>query len=273
MNIDYFVLIEATLVITVVGVIALRAKLLDRLGGVSAVLVGYLTYIGIGRVGMSALMTFFLVAGVLSRYKASYKRSITKERSVERTRGWRNVWGNGLVPVALAVLSIVDEANRDLYTVAYIGSISAAFADTLATEIGLLYRGPTRSIIGLREVEAGMPGGITPYGIAGSIASGGALFLSVFPFITTTPNGALHLATIIMTSGILGSLADSLIGQLCQSMYLCRNCRSLVEEAMHCGEKAEHVKGLRFISTHAVNAIATFVGGLVAALLWFNMSV
>ncbi|MCS7143033.1 MAG: DUF92 domain-containing protein [Aigarchaeota archaeon] len=267
MTLNSYVLLEATIVISVLGVISYRMRLLDGWGSLSAVLVGYSTYLGIGRVGMVALVTFFLVSSVFTKYKASYKRQVLREEPNDHMRSWRNVWGNGAIPFSLGVMSIADPGNVDLYTSVYLGAISAAFSDTMSTEVGLLYRGRVRYIIGFREVYAGAPGGVTPYGFLGAIFSGCVLFIAT-SFFASNAKILPYTLVIILVSGLVGTTMDSVAGQLWQRTYRCACCNEFVESSVHCGVVAVPLKGYRLVNTHVVNLICTGSGAVVAFIVW-----
>ena len=83
-------------------------------------------------------------------------------------------------------------------------SISAGFADTLASDIGMAFRGTCRHPILLSKVPFGINGGIS---ISGTLAS--ALGAMTIGFLLI-PN--IYQLLGCMGIGILGSYIDSLLG-------------------------------------------------------------
>ncbi len=94
----------------------------------------------------------------------------------------------------------------------YLGSLAAATANTWGTEIGVLSRGKTVSILTFRQVASGTSGGISEYGTIAGAAGAAVIAFTGYPWYTE-----LRITIIIIAAGILGSLADSLIGATLQA--------------------------------------------------------
>jgi uncharacterized membrane protein len=77
--------------------------------------------------------------------------------------------------------------------------------------------------------------------------------------------GGFALVPVALIGGVAGAFADSLIGATLQRMNRCTVCGRLVEQAVHCGQPAERVRGLRWMNNDAVNFISSAAGGLAAA--------
>lgn len=77
----------------------------------------------------------------------------------------------------------------------------------------------------------------------------------------------LNVFVIIIASGILGNLLDSLLGSLVQVKFICKICRKVVEAETHCGVKTNYYKGFQWIDNNVVNFIASFSGILFFILL------
>ncbi len=149
--------------------------------------------------------------------------------------------------------------------------IAPSAADTWATEIGLLWGGVPRSVITGRAVEPGSSGGVTLAGVGASVvaaalvaAAGAALLL---PLGGGAPDGFLAVGT----GGVLGSLADSILGATVQGKRQCEACGALTERAIHrCGGATRHASGLAWVTNDVVNLAATAVGaaGALAVASW-----
>lgn len=265
---DYPIIVEATLVLAAMGAVVAYLRILDRAGGLIAVVIGYVVYLTIGRLGIAIMITFLIVSGLASRYKYDYKRSLGAAEEKGGKRGWRNVVGNGLFPAISATFYGLSPVHREAALAAFIGSASAVFADTMATEVGLLYKGSPRLVIGLRETSPGIPGAVSPYGFAGIFISSailsGVVLLFQNPFPASCAGGIIGL---VLISGIAGSSVDSVAGQLLQGIYRCERCGRTIESRTHCEARAMKVRGLRIIDNHVVNMLCSLVGCLIAAAL------
>jgi uncharacterized protein (TIGR00297 family) len=90
---------------------------------------------------------------------------------------------------------------------AFAGSVAAAMADTLSSEIGGLFDGP-RLVTTLERVEPGTDGAVTWQGqVAGLVGSGIVAGIAAL-FFDLGPLGA----GIVVAGGLAGTTADSLLG-------------------------------------------------------------
>jgi uncharacterized membrane protein len=103
---------------------------------------------------------------------------------------------------------------------------------------------------------------VTRLGSAAGVA-GATLLGSVAWFLGAPPTVAVWSAI----GGIVGTLTDSCLGSTLQARYRCDQCRGELERAAHpCTGTARLSGGLRWIDNDVVNAVATLMGGSVAAL-------
>src|SRR5699024_7821508 len=93
------------------------------------------------------------------------------------------------------------------FVFAFAGSLAAAMADTLSSEIGGLFDTP-RLITTLEPVPPGTDGGVTWQGVVAGLF--GSLLIAVlgFLFLPISPAGAIAVAL----AGIAGMVVDSLLG-------------------------------------------------------------
>jgi uncharacterized membrane protein len=65
--------------------------------------------------------------------------------------------------------------------------------------------------------------------------------------------------------GIIGSLADSVLGATVQEVRYCDHCGLESEHPVHhCGAKTRHIRGMSWCNNDTVNATATAVGAATA---------
>jgi uncharacterized protein (TIGR00297 family) len=200
-----------------------------------------------------ALVAWFAVSSALTRWGREVKRA--RSASVlgdERGRSAVQVLANGAVFAACALASTLVPSFM-LGAMAF-GALAAAAADTWATEIGLRWGGTPRSVITWRPVSPGTSGGVTLAGLGGAVL--GSLFVAA---LAGAANPAALLA--ILSAGINGTIADSLLGATLQARRRCTACGEPTERLTHsCGGATEHAGGWRWMTNDTVNLIATAVG-------------
>ena len=234
-----------------------RALTLD--GAVGAAVVGCITLGQGGRPAAGALLTFFGTSSALSRVGTTRKqRGSLAQANGARRDAWQ-VLANG----GFATLCILLGPQRG--GGGFLGALSAAGADTWATELGMLARRDPRLITTWRPVAAGTSGGITPEGLLASCA--GALSVGA---AWSLLGGGWRGLPVAVVAGLCGSLTDSLLGATLQALYRCPTCDALTEEPRHrqCGQPAELVRGQAWATNDTINALSTLAGALIGAACW-----
>jgi len=246
-----------------ISALALAAGALTTSGAIAATAVGALCILA-GWGWAALLIVYFVVAIAFSRRGADAKARRTG--GVVAKAGRRDavqVVANGGVFALAAFLSTHATGTLAItLEAAAVGALAASAADTLATEIGTLAGGEPRSVIGWRLVPTGTSGGVTT---AGSLALvGGALVVALAAWgLGLTPHA---IAAVI--GGILGAVADSLLGALVQERRHCPRCDLATERRVHdCGTATDLAGGLSWLDNDLVNLSATIVGAVVAATL------
>ena len=203
-----------------VAILALKMRSIDRLGALAAVVIGTLITAGTGLSGFALMAAFFVIGSSVTRlgYRIKLSRGIAQEKG--GARGWRNALANGGVPAVLALMAgMSSDATRELFTLAYAASVATAAADTCSSEVGKAYGRRTLLITTLRPVAPGTEGAVSLEGTLGG-AVGGALvaFLGAGLGLYDFAVGAL-----VATAGLLGSLAESVIGTFAEKRGFLNN--------------------------------------------------
>src|SRR5919199_350827 len=237
---------------------ARRRHALSSSGAAGATAVGTAIFGAGGLRAAALLVLFFGSSTALSRRGGTASGAAA---GPERTLA--QVLANGALPAALAVCAHVRPSPR--VVAAYAGALAAANADTWATEIGALSAAPPRMITSGRRVPRGVSGAVTPLGTLASLA--GALLIGAgHAALTGRPAAALRLGV----AGLVGSLADSVLGATLQAVYVCRHCGQCTEDRRHAhGTDAPAltlVRGLPLMTNDTVNLCASLVGALVASI-------
>ena len=225
----------------VLGIGAYFAKAADSDAVLSETIVCLLVILFAGLSWFILLLAFYLLGGAFTRYGYSHKHKLGIAQSHGGVRGYKNVYSNSLVPLALAICYGVY--GNDVFIFAFIASVATANGDTLASEIGETSRSKPRMITTLKETEPGVDGGVTPLGEAASLA--GAIIIGLL----ATGMGMVGVSGIVVAAigGFLGTNFDSLLGATLQS------------------------RGI--LSNNGVNLVATAFGALVGGALWYILQI
>ena len=156
-------------------------------------------------------------------------------------RNYKNVLGNCLASICFFIIGFVlnyfIKINTFFFSIAALAAISAAFSDTLSSEIGKLSKTKPILITTFKKVKKGVDGGITFLGTSAALL--GSLITGVFfYFVGYEPK----IVIIISISGIIGSLIDSVIGATLET------------------------KG--YFNNNLTNFTSTFLAGLVAMIMF-----
>ncbi|KZX14743.1 TIGR00297 family protein [Methanobrevibacter filiformis] len=241
MNVDILIGgLSYVIVLIALSVVIYRRKSLDALGCITMVVMGIIIIFSANINWLIILFLFLFISLIATRYKKPYKL----ERGLyEGQRTAKNVISNGLIACimsAIGGLSLFLFGDSGLlFTCGFIGAVSTATSDTLASEIGVL-RQP-RLITTLKKVEPGTDGGISPLGTLIGIIGSGFIGLSAF-VLGLIPNLALALIISII-SGTIGCFMDSILGAVLEQKKILNN---------------EHV-----------NLLGTFTGSIIGILFSF----
>ena len=225
----------------ILGVGAYWAKAADISAVISETIVGFLVIIFAGLSWFLLLLIFYLMGGGFTRYGYAKKEKLGIAQSHGGARGYKNVFSNSLVPLAMAVFYGIY--GNDLFVYAFIGSVATANGDTLASEIGETSSSKPRMITTLKETEPGVDGGVTLLGEGASLL--GALIIGILAAIS----GMTGLLGIVIgtAAGFLGTNFDSLLGATLQS------------------------RGT--LSNNGVNLAATAFGAIAGGVVWYVLHI
>lgn len=232
---------------------------LTRAGALAAVPVGTAILGFTGWPGMAALGTFFVGASAISR--------LAPDRSVEflDAKGhsrdpWQVLANGGAAAAAAALEPFLPGAGIWLVT----ASLAAAAADTWATSAGGWSPSPPRHVLTWHPVPAGTSGGITLAGTFGALL--GAGLVGAAAVAAGAPRPLFPTALLV---GMLGMLADSVLGAAGQGRFHCTACGRDSERTVHrCGRPTVHTGGARWLTNDGVNALATSLGAILGLGAW-----
>lgn len=246
-----------------IGLFALRRGSLSRSGALAALVIGTTIYAGGGGSWFLALLAFFTTSTLLGKVGKQKKERIKLDFEKGDTRDAWQAFSNGGVAAACALGMLLWP--HAAWMGGFIGALATANGDTWATELGTLSRAEPWSLRSLRRVPRGTSGAVSPLGLVAT-ALGGLLIGLVVGSSQGLSPASLHLWAIGLFTGVLGSLADSLLGASVQAAYRCEACASKTEGTRHhCGAQTVLVSGFAWFDNDLVNLSATALGALAGA--------
>ena len=265
-----FRLLLGLLFSSIVGLLAYRRRSLTRSGVAGAIVTGTTT-VGIGGWSWGFTLIFFFVSSSFFSHFRAREKAVTAEDKFSKgsQRDLSQVVANGGVATALALGYACAHESTLQHTLraGYAGALATATADTWATELGVLSSQRPRLITTGKQTSPGTSGGITLLGTASSAI--GSLALGTFFWLLQRKHKEnFALPFIALSSGLLGSLFDSLLGATVQAMYFCPICHKETERRVHnCGNKTQLLRGLSWLNNDVVNFLSTLWGAVMAMLL------
>ena len=239
---DLQMIVVAVIVGFTFGYFAFRARTADLSGLFSAALVGIILLIFAAPQGPQwflIMLSFFIIGSAATKYKFEYKKRIGVEQGKGGARGYRNVFANGIIAAAAAVLFGVFQ--QPVFVIMYVGCVATAAADTVASEIGVT-GGIPRLITTLKLVPIGTNGGITVTGEMVALLGGFGVSVIAMLLHVITP----QMMAICTLTGFVGTNIDSVIGATLEN------------------------KG--FLGNAGTNLLATLGGGIFAVILYLILA-
>lgn len=188
------IIILAMILAVKTGKLTVRASLT---GG----LVALLLLLGAGPGGVVLLGAFFILGVLATRYKKEEKNAGSEERTPEQ------VLANGGVAGFMAALAWLNPGKADHYILMMAASLAAATADTLSSELGMIYGKRTFNILTFKKEARGLDGVISWEGTLIGLLGAGVIAL-----LYGLLYGFGFNCLIIVLAGFIGNIVDSLLG-------------------------------------------------------------
>lgn len=206
-------------------------------------ILGGLMYAGGGYRGLLLIGVFFVLGTAATSWKKKEKLSIRANAGHQSKRTTGQVIANAGIAALTGLLAILFPSWKDTLQIMMAGSMSAAMADTLSSELGMVYGRRFYNILTWKTDEKGQDGAVSFEGLL--IGTAGSVVIAVIYSsgqVAIWPRRSQIMPFfIIVLAGTLGNLADSLLGAVF--------------------ERKGHV------SNNTVNLLNTLTGALIAGLL------
>lgn len=247
------------------ALLAFGMRWLTRSGAISTFVIGFIIYGFGGFKAVVPLLVFFLTSTLLSKVGKARKAKASGGDEKGSTRDAGQVWANGGMAVAMMLAFAVLRFRWPAYYTQYfpilfLSALATVNADTWATELGKLARNSPRLLSNWKPVAPGTSGAITFWGVMASLLGAAIVPLSVFWFWPIT----LVEFFVVMWSGFLGGILDSILGASVQGIYRDVVTGDMTEKRTREGRQNSHVRGLTFVNNDVVNFLAS-LGGVLCA--------
>ncbi len=216
---------------------SLRTGKLTLRGAGTGGLLGILIFLGAGFTGLVLLSVFFLFGSAASAWRRADKQRLGLAEANQGRRTAAQALANAGVASIAGLLSWLICAYAPFFQLLLAGSLAAATADTLSSELGNVYGRRFYHILTLRPDVRGRDGVVSLEGTLLGLG-GSALIAAVY----SIGLGEYRNFGWVLLAGAVGNLADSVLGATLER------------------------KGL--LSNNAVNTLNTLVGAGTAALCY-----
>jgi len=250
------------LIAAVIAALSYKVRFLTLNGSVATFLLAGFIF-GLGGLKWSVpMMAFFILSSILSKLRKKINEEVETYFEKTGVRDYMQVIANGGIGGVLVILNSIY--NNEVFFVIYLASLASVCADTWATEIGTWHKTATYNILNFKLIKQGVSGGVSLPGTIGAFL--GALVIAVSGLVWINFN-IVNYFFLIVFAGVFGSFFDSFLGATIQAQHKCVVCEKTTEKVVHCGEKAEHLKGILWINNDVVNLLSGFSGVLIILIL------
>jgi len=221
--------------------LSMQFKKLTIPAAITGGMVGLLIYQGAGLTGLIMLTLFFILGSGATGWQLRTKQQIGAAEKDKGQRTAGQVIANGGVAAIIGGIIWWMPATAASHRIMIAGSLAAATADTLSSELGTVYGKRFYNIITFKKDQRGLDGVISLEGtLIGIIGAGliGVVYCIGFGW-------SINLLWIII-AGTIGNLSDSVLGATLERKHL--------------------------IGNNVVNLLNTLIGALVCLLLFKLMS-
>lgn len=206
------------LVLIAIVAASVATRKLTAGGALTGAVIAIMVFLGFGYTGVSMLAAFFILGTIATVWKKKTKVSVRAQHDQSTRRDAGQVLANGGVAALTGALSYVFPQEARLCNLMMAASLSSAMADTLSSELGMIYGTRFYNIISLKKDARGLDGVISLEGtLIGVIGS------AIIALIYAVGLGAGNGFRIIILAGTIGNLSDSVLGALLERKHLLTN--------------------------------------------------
>ena len=206
------------LILIAVVIASIATKKLTIGGSSAGALIAALVFLGFGYTGVSMLAIFFILGTATTVWRKKEKAAIKLQHDQSTRRNAGQVFANGGMAGLMGVLGYLFPERALLFNLMMAASLSSAMADTLSSELGIVYGKRFYNVISWKRDLKGLDGVISLEGTLIGII-GSAIIASIY----ATGQGWDNYFGIIIIAGTIGNLSDSVLGALFERKHLLTN--------------------------------------------------
>lgn len=203
------------LLLIAIMVISVKTKKLTLPAAFAAAAIGLVVLQAAQLKGILMLMAFFIISVIATSHKKAVKAKLHPDNLANKGRNTGQVLANGGVAGLTALLAILDPSHIDLYILMMAASLASALADTLSSELGMVYGRRFYNIITFKRDKNGLDGVISIEGLL--IGAIGATIIALIY------DGFNSNSLIVLFAGIFGNLTDSILGATLERKHFIGN--------------------------------------------------
>lgn len=200
------------------AILAYRTKKLTHTGAITGGIAGLFIYKGAGLTGLLLLATFFIIGSWATKWKSDKKEVIGASEGNEGRRAAGQVLANAGVAAILGLIGWLWPDKMSLTSIMLAGSLASATADTLSSELGMIYGRRFFNILTFKKDICGLNGVVSIEGTL--IGLGGAMLIAAVYSVIVGWSIAFYWITL---AGLIGNLMDSILGALLERRGLIGN--------------------------------------------------
>lgn len=195
---------------------SISARKLTVIAALTGAAVAILVFAGAGFTGLAMMTTFFILGSAATSVQGKVKQDLNAAEKGGRTAG--QVLANAGTAALCGILILIFPAYAYILQLMMAASFASATADTLSSELGMVYGRRFFNIMTLKPDVRGLDGVIsmegTLIGIIGSI-----MISAVYAISRGWTTDLIR----IVIAGTLGNLADSVLGAVLERKGLMNN--------------------------------------------------
>lgn len=248
-----------------IAFVTYKKKLLSLGGSISVLLMLLMIdYFGKWKMVVLIIWAYVTLSVIDKIFDKRIEKSVEGIHEKSGVRVASQVWVNG----GAAVLSIIlyGITGRLSFMVGYIVAIGEAYADSLASDVGVMSKKKPIDICTLKPITNGLSGGISLLGT--SVSFVGVLIYSILSNVFIKGDAVVF--AVIVFASMIGCFFDSILGSRLQIKYMCNICKTVTEKKTHCGADTIPYKGIRWLNNSMVNLISNIFSGVVG-IITFEM--
>ena len=200
------------------AILTILFRKLTVAGALTGTLMGCFIFSGTGYTGLLMMACFFILGTAATSWKLEWKAQsgFAEKNKGRRTAG--QVMANSGIAGLLGLLGTLYPEKRGLFMLMMAGAFASATADTLSSELGVVYGKKTYHVLSFRPDTKGANGVVsiqgTLIGMAGSL---------VIAFIYAAAFGWNKWLLLIVAAGTIGNLSDSILGATLERKQILSN--------------------------------------------------